>query len=292
LIEIIEAGGFPVLPPIPPPPPLPPVPTLSELSLVVKAVVDPIIIALRSSQQYQLAKKIFLDRNPEFATYDNIKRSATDPGGHRNVLGISSQGTFAVTEMMRQGMMIDVDHASEKSVNDMIGIAVANHNYPLNSGHNALRGPGDNEKTRTREQLNALRDLGGMMGMGWENQNPVQFNNIYRMHLGIMGNRSMSFGSDIDGYAATPKAPASPSQFINYTNSSQPDFLQPYRMPGSPRVWNYNTEGMAHIGLVPDFFEALKKAGAPTAQLNALFLSAEYFAQMWEKCERTAPLIR
>src|SRR6185436_2625168 len=80
LVEIIEAGGFPVLPPIPPPPPLPPVPTLTELSLTLKIAVDPVIMTLRASQQYQLAKKIFLDRNPELATYDGIKRSATDPG--------------------------------------------------------------------------------------------------------------------------------------------------------------------------------------------------------------------
>jgi len=63
-------------------------------------------------------------------------------------------------------------------------------------------------------------------------------------------------------------------------------------MPGSPRVWDYNREGMAHIGMVPDFFQALKKAGASTQQLNALFLSAEHFAQMWEKCERAAPAVR
>ncbi len=280
LVEIIEAGGFPVLPP-----------PLDVPTLAVKPIVDPVIVALKNSQQFQLAKKIFLDLNPEFASYDRIVRSPTDKGGHRNVLGISDQGIFAVTEMMRQGLMIDVDHASEKTVNDIIAIAQRNH-YPVNSGHNGLRQPGDNEKTRTREQLEAIRDLGGMFGMGWENQNPVQFNNNYRTHVGIMGNRSATFGSDIDGYAATPKAPASPRQFINYTDRSQPDFLQQYVMPGSSRVWDYNTGGMAHIGMVPDFFEALKKAGAGTDQLNALFLSAEYFAQMWEKCERTAPAVR
>jgi hypothetical protein len=62
-------------------------------------------------------------------------------------------------------------------------------------------------------------------------------------------------------------------------------------MAGSPRQWNYNEEGMAHIGLVPDFFEALKKDGMPTEKLHQLFLSAEYFAQMWEKCLARAPFV-
>jgi hypothetical protein len=48
---------------------------------------------------------------------------------------------------------------------------------------------------------------------------------------------------------------------------------------------------MAHIGLVPDFFEALKKDGMPTEKLHQLFLSAEYFAQMWEKCLARAPFV-
>jgi len=276
LTELIDAGGFPILPP-----------PLDVPSLAVKPIVDPILGALRASQQYQLAKKIFMDVNsPQFAAYERT------PAGHRNVLGISETGRFAIQEMMRQGMMIDVDHASEKTVNDIIAIAQSNHNYPLNSGHNGLRaGPDANEKTRTPEQLRAIKDLGGMFGMGWEGQNPVQFNANYRLHWGAMGGRSTSFGSDIDGYATTPEKPASPSQFINYTNASQYDFLRQYTMAGSPRKWDYNTAGMAHIGMVPDFFEALKKAGAPSQQLNSLLLSAEYFAQMWERCETTAPMV-
>ena len=223
--------------------------------------------------------------SPQYITYER-----TLPG-QRNVLGLSAQGSFAVTEMMRQGMMIDVDHASEKSVNEMLVIAQTNHNYPLNSGHNGLRAGTDaHEKTRTPAQLKAIKDLGGMFGMGWEGQNPVQFNANFRTHWGAMGGRSTAVGSDIGGYATTPEKPAKGQQ-INYTRTTDYDYLQPYTMAGSPRKWDYNAEGMAHIGMMPDFFEALKKAGASSQQLNGLLLSAEYFAEMWEKCEATAPLV-
>ncbi len=279
LIELIDAGGFPILPP-----------PLDIPSLAIKPIIDPILLALRFSQQYQLAKKIFLDRHPELATYDRIVRSPTDPGGHRNVLGLSEQGVFAIMEMMRQGLMIDIDHASEKSVNDMLRIASLN-DYPVNSGHNGLRGRGDNEKTRTRGQLDTISNLGGMFGMGWENQNPNQFSMNYGTHLSAMGGKNTAFGSDIDGYAATPRKPVNASKFINYTNRSLPDFLSTCTMAGSTRTWNYNTEGMAHMGLYPDFFEALKKDGIPMSTLNQLFLSSEYFVRMWEKCERRAPFV-
>jgi microsomal dipeptidase-like Zn-dependent dipeptidase len=273
-IELIEAGG------------LPPDPLL----LPLKPVVDPVILALKLSQQYQLAKKIFITYHPEFRKYDSTYRTRTDPGGHRNVLGLTPEGDFAVKEMMRQGMMIDMDHASEKAVSDMLRIAMRN-DYPVNSGHNGIRGPGSNEKTRTAGQLDTIKAVGGMMGIGWEEQNPQQFAGIYARHLGAMGGKNTAFGSDIDGYASTPKKPVTPSQNVNYTNTSNISYLRQYVMPGSPRVWDYNTQGMAHIGMLPDFFQAVKNAGMNTSTFNQLFLSSEYFAQMWEKCERRAPLV-
>jgi hypothetical protein len=108
-----------------------------------------------------------------------------------------------------------------------------------------------------------------------------------------MGNRQTTFGSDIDGYAATPTAPKTAAKYINYSDSRRPDFLRKCNVPATnpPRDWDYNREGMAHIGMVPDFFEALKKDGMGIDKLHQLFLSCEYFVRMWEKCGRRAPLI-
>jgi microsomal dipeptidase-like Zn-dependent dipeptidase len=274
LIEIIEAGG---LPPVSP-----------EI-LAIKPFVDPAIIALSKSSQFQILKRIYLDPHPEAAQYDRIRVSPSVAGGHRNIYGLSDEGKFAIREMMRQGIMIDVDHASEKSVSDMLLIAKQN-DYPVNSGHNGLRAESSHEKTRTLGQLDTIRSVGGMMGVGWEGSTPGSFYQTYRQLNGIMGGRSTAIGSDIDGYASTPGKPTSSSQFLNYTNPAGYDYIQKYTMPGS-RSWDYNTDGMAHYGLVPDFFEAMKKAGADPAVLNSFFLAAEYFAQMWEKCERRAPAI-
>ena len=294
LVEMVELGG---LPPIPPIPPLPD-PVLTAASQTVwsaanaaivtaNTAIIPVMTTLKASTQYQLLKKYFLDVSPEMDEYRSIEP------GHRNSLGLTDIGKFTIKELMRQGMMIDMDHSSEKSVNDIIRIAVQN-DYPVNAGHNSLRANrNDNEKTRTKQQLDSIRITGGMFGIGWENQTPADFNTIYSNHLLAMGNKNTTFGSDIDGYAATPKKPVSAAKFINYTDGVPTgDLLTRCRMGGaSLRSWDYNTEGMAHIGLVPDFFEALKKDGMSLEKLNQLFLSAEYFAQMWEKCERRAPLV-
>lgn len=284
LAEMLEAGGFPMIPPPPLTEPL----IWTTANSTVKAAVDPVILSLKLSEQYQLAKKYFMDPHPEANQYDTVPREY----GHRNRLGLTCLGAFAVKEMMRQGIMIDVDHASEKAVNSIIEIARAN-DYPVNSGHNGLRSNNDNEKSRTIEQLRAISSLGGMLGMGWEEQTPDVFNSMFSNHLAIMGNKQMTFGSDIGGYAATTKAPKTASKFINYSDAGRPDFLRKCTAPITTprRDWDYNKEGMAHIGMVPDFFESLKKDGMGTDKLHQLFLSCEYFVRMWEKCNSRAPSI-
>ena len=53
------------------------------------------------------------------------------------------------------------------------------------------------------------------------------------------------------------------------------------------RDWNFNTDGLAHYGLLPDFFQDLRNVGLPGEAMNTLFRSAEDFIQVWERCFRT-----
>lgn len=49
------------------------------------------------------------------------------------------------------------------------------------------------------------------------------------------------------------------------------------------RDWDFNTDGMAHYGLMPDFFQDLSNVGLNNARLWFLFNSAEDYISMWEK---------
>ena len=92
--------------------------------------------------------------------------------GHRNTNGLTTLGEFAVKEMMKLGMMVDLDHMGEKGVSRALEMAEqVPGGYPMNSGHNSfrvLRYDGS-ENNRTAEQLARIRNLGGMMGLGWGN---------------------------------------------------------------------------------------------------------------------------
>ena len=51
----------------------------------------------------------------------------------------------------------------------------------------------------------------------------------------------------------------------------------------SYREWDYNYEGMAHYGLLPDFLQDLSNVNVLPIDMSPLFQSAEDFAQMWTK---------
>ena len=59
-----------------------------------------------------------------------------------------------------------------------------------------------------------------------------------------------------------------------------------------PRLGNrdvdFNTEGMQHIGLLPELSEDVRRDGVTDAQLEPLFRSAEAYIRMWERAETHA----
>ena len=53
-----------------------------------------------------------------------------------------------------------------------------------------------------------------------------------------------------------------------------------------PAPWDYNFDGVAHVGLLPDFIQDLRSIGMTDAQLQPLFRSAEAYIRMWERAEQ------
>ena len=63
--------------------------------------------------------------------------------------------------------------------------------------------------------------------------------------------------------------------------------LIPYQM-GKRRPFDFNVDGLAHFGMVPDMLQDLKNLGMSTAEFESLFSSAEFYIRMWEKAWRVA----
>ena len=60
------------------------------------------------------------------------------------------------------------------------------------------------------------------------------------------------------------------------------------RLKTGNRDWDYNTDGMAHYGLMPDFLQDLRNIGLTAMQLSYLFSSAEDYIRMWGKSEASS----
>lgn len=197
--------------------------------------------------------------------------------GHVNNRRLTQLGHVAIDEMMRLGMMIDVDHMSLATLEDTLELA-EEVQYPVNSGHNGLRRIGSgHENARTADQYRRIASLNGMAGSGWAEQTARGFKESVDGISQAMNGVPVGIGSDMNSLVLSPPPPAGTP--IDYTTFPQANI--------GGRIWNYNTEGVAHYGLMPDFLKNVELSdGAET--LAKMFEGSEYFAKMWEASERAA----
>ncbi|MFN8393089.1 MAG: membrane dipeptidase [Bacteroidia bacterium] len=216
--------------------------------------------------------------------------SMNTSGGQVNALGLTELGRYAIGKMMGMGMMIDVDHMSQKAVNESLRLAESTSNYPLNSGHNGMRqfaGDGHrNENSRTQDQLRRIVNLGGMIGMGMA-PNAAEFARQSKVQFALANFNQCAIGTDMNGMVTQPRPrteqvdgkPVSLGKVV-YDASFPP-------CKTKDRTWDYNREGVAHYGLIPDYLCDIAAIGGQR-EVEALYHGAEGFARMWERCEQVA----
>lgn len=196
--------------------------------------------------------------------------------GHVNQRGMTPLGRIAMVHMMRKGMLIDVDHMSDKTLACALELAESvPGKYPLISGHTGLRtgAPGDGENLRTREQLARIRDTGGMFGLGTEAALPRAWRRAYREVQQIMGSGKVAIGSDVNGLVSLPRPPGDIYD------------LYPLYLPAptmGKRSWHYSRDGVAHYGMFADFLKAVQLYDGEDV-IESLMQSAGQFARTWEK---------
>ena len=264
--------------------------------------------------------------------------------GQRNSLGLSANGNEGIKEMMRLGMLIDVDHMSQDSVTRTLQLAenIPLGGYPLFSGHNNVRGGApagkNSERALTAAQYLRIGALHGMAGVGSDGTDAMAWLTTYNTVTTAMGPGAVAaFGTDTNGFAkgmpprqgaqmqttVTPDPANAPckaecpceetprgkpsagcascktkcdtmhpgtTQTVCLARCDQPapavayTAAFPASMDGT-KTWNYNADGVAHYGMLPDFLmdvAALPSGAAVVANVNS---GAEYFYQTWKKAE-------
>lgn len=233
--------------------------------------------------------------------------------GHVNSRGLTPLGTVAIQEMIKMGMLIDVDHMSQLSTNATLALANAvPGGYPLNTGHNSLRcdppagcqgaaldacisnafesgncGGQTNERSLTAAQYARISTLHGMAGVGSAGEDAQAWIKNYHDVVQAMGGTAAAgFGTDTNGLATG--MPPRPLSTVQYTSSFPMSSL-------GTQSWNYNNPvfgGVAHYGMLPDFLADVRTLpnGADLIDNNLMY-GAQYFYETWQTAEsRSAQL--
>jgi microsomal dipeptidase-like Zn-dependent dipeptidase len=152
------------------------------------------------------------------------------PGhGHMNKKGLTARGCFLVQAMMRMGMMLDIDHMSQKATQDTLAIA-EQYDYPVVSSHTSFRElarHGASEVSKTQEQIAKIQRLGGIIA---PIVNPGNVRNVselvprfadrvpndypesskswaqaYLYAVELMKGKGVALGTDLNGFPSKPR---------------------------------------------------------------------------------------
>jgi microsomal dipeptidase-like Zn-dependent dipeptidase len=232
---------------------------------------------------------------------------ARDAAGNcRNTKGLTDEGKALVQAMMAKGMLVDMAHLSEKSVQDTYALAQANTYYPLYISHGHFRevmNPdlADDEKTTPATVVRYLRQTGGMFGLrtahdetraytksGVANDCHGSTRSLAQAYeFGRQGLKvPMAFGADFNGFIQQTRPRFGPHGACSATIEAEAKAqaaLQQQSGPGRLGT-DFDEYGLAHVGLLPDLLNDLSRVGAHTEELAN---SAETFIRMWERANGT-----
>jgi hypothetical protein len=238
--------------------------------------------------------------------------SVNDPdykntGGQKNVQGLCDFGKDYIAALMRKGMIIDTAHMSDQSVADTFGVigtqlvgahpdcpplvfgstpqpcdqyaypAIVSHAHfraqAIHSANEPIIDYTPKEYDISESNLAMVERVGGVVGP-FVGEERIEKSNIKGWRNDCwMSSKTFAFSFQ---YALDKLR----------TGVGMATDLIPYRM--GQRTYTFNTDGLAHIGLIPDMLQDLKNLDLPAEDWRVMFSSAEAYLQMWERVERVS----
>jgi microsomal dipeptidase-like Zn-dependent dipeptidase len=122
--------------------------------------------------------------------------------------GLTEKGKEMVRRMEAKKMLVDVAHASTKTIDDVLAMA-ASSGRPVVVSHTGVRGTCDNNRNLTDDQLKRIAATGGVIGIGfWDTavcgEDAAAIAKAIRYAVNIAGIEHVALGSDFDGSVKTP----------------------------------------------------------------------------------------
>lgn len=119
--------------------------------------------------------------------------------------GLTEAGREVIRRMEGHGMIVDVAHASEATIDDILSMATR----PIVASHTGVRGTADNARNLSDAQLRGIADTGGLIGIGfWPaatgGDDVGAIARAIRHATDVAGFDHVGLGSDFDGAVAQP----------------------------------------------------------------------------------------
>ncbi len=132
----------------------------------------------------------------------------TDIGGSAHGAekgGLTDKGKEMVRQMEAKRMIVDVAHASAKTIDDVLALATR----PVFVSHSGVKGTCDNQRNLSDEQLKGIARTGGVIGIGyWDTAvcgtDAKAIAKAIRYTANLVGVDHVGLGSDFDGAVVTP----------------------------------------------------------------------------------------
>jgi microsomal dipeptidase-like Zn-dependent dipeptidase len=266
-----------------------------------------------------------IDLNPtrvySITTEDGTAEGYSYRGGRKNISGLTALGKTLVNELMKRGMLVDVDHMSFRSRSDALDIA-EQRKCPVISSHVGFVEISTNDKRHEGNmvpgEVERIRAVGGIMApivhqgnldqiVTWENAGQTTVTHgcgntsetwvqAYLYAVAKSGGAPVGIGTDMNGFAGLPGPRFGAESCPGGTSgggSTKPQLDYPFlaRATGAQmdrsvvgdKTFDYNTDGLAHVGMLPDLIADLERLGLTEAELAPLLASAEGYVQVWER---------
>ncbi|HET6336490.1 MAG TPA: membrane dipeptidase [Polyangiales bacterium] len=263
-------------------------------------------------------RNVYTHKFPAYARQD----------GHINRVGLSPIGSSFIKRMMQRGMLLDIDHMSQHSRDDVMQIA-EHTQYPVVSSHSGFRDLGLRRAEATNQQLRGvknefmleraflqrIRALGGIVAPATRvgpvsttfahpsrpdfkatpNQDTaLSWAHAYLYATEVMGDAGgVGVGTDFNGLSMQPHGrfanvnPIGVPRRVQYGVDQMVQTTELLRQSDSPgkRKYDFNRDGLAHYGLLPDFVRDIANQYGSDEPLVPFFRSAQRFIETWERCE-------
>ncbi|MEV0074766.1 peptidase [Nocardia neocaledoniensis] len=193
------------------------------------------------------------------------------PGPHCNARGLTDLGSYLINRMIDHGFLIEVDHLSEATADEVMSIIEKRGYSGVVSSHGW-----DSNKTTAR-----VYAAGGFAAP--YAAEPGSFVRAWREARALPRPDSefgFGFGSDMNGIAGQGAAPGPGT--IRYPFTSHDGRVTFDRERWGERVFDFNTDGTATYGSYADWLEAVRVLGGPEV-MDDVFRGAEIYLRMWEE---------